>query len=88
MSAELDLPPGTHLIVGRGLKVAVSSYAEASDLYARYRGTRPSSQMKDGEIWSRGALVARVSYNARIWPPEEWFPGQEPLYSPYAQEAA
>jgi hypothetical protein len=26
-----------------------------------------------------GGPVARVSYNGRVWPPGEWFPGMSPL---------
>ena len=27
-----------------------------------------------------GALIAKVSYNGRVWPPVEWTEGMVPLY--------
>jgi hypothetical protein len=76
------------LRIGRRYGHSVGSFAEASQRYERMRGTKPSSLMKDGEIWQDGRLVARVSYNAKVWPPEPWFPEQKPIFNPYASEAA
>jgi len=35
-----------------------------------------------GEVHEGKRLVARVSYNGRVWPPEGWTSGQVPLYDP------
>lgn len=67
----------------------VASLAEASARYERFRGHKPSSLVKDGEVLDgAGRLVARVSYNAKVWPPEPWSEGQQPLFNPYEQGRA
>lgn len=65
----------------------VSSLKEASDLYcaARDRGIgRGASRFRPGEIHENGMLIARISYNGKVWPPEEWHSGQVPLLDIYA----
>lgn len=69
-------------------RFAIASLEEASARYERYRGNKPSSLMKEGEVVdAKGTLVARVSYNAKVWPREPWFVGQQPLFNPYAEPA-
>lgn len=67
----------------------VSDFAAASFVYAFHRDFAAreygwgGSQFPTARIVTAdGALVARVSYNARVWPPEPWHSGQEPLYCP------
>ncbi len=63
----------------------VRSYAEASaacrEYIARYR--LGAGNWHGGDILDvAGKVMARVSYNGRVWPPEAWFPEQQPLYRP------
>ena len=40
-----------------------------------------ASAVPDGRIvTASGRLVARISYNGRVWPPEPWHAGQRPLF--------
>jgi hypothetical protein len=66
----------------------VASLAEASALYcaARDRGVgRGASKFRPGEIHENGVLIARISYNGKVWPAEDWHPGQVPLLDIYAE---
>lgn len=71
----------------------VSSLTEASDLYCRVRDTldRVSAhgyaKMPDGFIWQDGHVIARISYNGKVWPNQDWKPGQVPLLNPYEGRA-
>lgn len=72
------------LRIGRDV-FPVATLEEASARYERFRGGKPSSQMRDGEVVTDcGGVIARVSYNAKVWPPVAWCPGMEPLFNPYA----
>lgn len=70
--------------------VRVSSYAEASAAYAEARDASGlgGSRWPEGVITRDGVVVARVSYNAKVWGPEPWAPGPKtPLFNPYENDA-
>lgn len=70
--------------------VEVSNLAEASATYdaARASSAQGMRSFPDGQIWDDdGELIARISFNAKVWPAAPWFPGQVPLYSPYSAGA-
>jgi len=72
----------------------VSSLTEASALYCRVRDTldRVSAhgftKMPGGFVWQDGHVIARISYNGRVWPNEDWRPGLVPLLDPYKREVS
>ncbi len=68
----------------------VSDFAAASFVYAFHRDFAEreygwgASQFPTARIVNAaGALVARVSYNGKVWPAAPWHPGQVPLLNPY-----
>jgi hypothetical protein len=72
----------------------VSDFTAASFVYAFHRDFAErecgwgASQFPTARIVNAaGALVARVSYNGRVWPNEDWRPGLVPLLDPYKREA-
>lgn len=77
-------------LIIRRKAVEVADFAEASKLYdaARTKSGQGVRTFPDGEIKADRATIARVSYNAKIWPVEPWAPGQVPLYDPYQGAAA
>ncbi len=86
-------PPALALGLGRSRRlVVVASLAEASALYrsttdAHLRaGGHGASDFHEGRIYdttgAAPAVVARVSWNGRVWANKTWAPGDEPLYSP------
>jgi len=98
-NAPLAAPAGLALGLGKGRTlVAVADYAEASRLYRRLcdevlaRTGKGSSAMKEGLVYdTTGAMprvVARVSYNGRVWSPKPWVPGDKPLFDPSAAGGA
>lgn len=75
--------PAMQLTIGRAKPRAVSTFAEASAYFRSRIGARGASTMPDGILTdAAGKPVARISYNGRVWPPEAWTPGQQPLWSP------
>lgn len=69
--------------------VEVVDFAEASAIYDAMRSASGQGMrtFPDGEIVADGEPIARVSYNAKVWPVEPWFPGQQALFNPYAPVA-
>ena len=60
----------------------VKDFAEASALYCKARDHgrgQGASKFRPGEIRENGKLIARISYNGNVWPPEDWFSGMRPL---------
>jgi hypothetical protein len=74
------------LKIGSRASFNVTSFEEASRLYAQYRDAslEGASTFPDGAILDGARLIARVSYNAKVWPPTKWSPGQAPLFNPYS----
>ena len=65
--------------------VEVKDLAEASAVCLRFIaehdlgvGNWAGGEVRDG----RKKIVARVSYNGRVWPPGKWWLGMEPLLEP------
>ncbi len=80
------------LTTRRGVPVCktVASYREASEAVRSFIGTRGASQCPRnmGLIADGGKIVARVSYNGRVWAGAEWKPGDPsvPLYDPRKEQ--
>jgi hypothetical protein len=74
------------LTTSRGIPVCktVTSYQEASEAVRAFIGNRGASQCpRDmGLIADGGKIVARVSYNGRVWKGKEYKPGAIKLYDP------
>jgi hypothetical protein len=66
----------------RSRKFVVADYAEASRIYeaAWQAELDRGGVLRGATIHEGNRLVARVSQNGRIWPPEEWTPGMVPLF--------
>ena len=75
------------LKIGNRVSIEVSGFEEGSRVYAQYRDAslEGASTFPDGTILDGGRTIARVSYNARVWPPAKWREGQVPLFDPYAK---
>jgi hypothetical protein len=75
------------LKIGNRASFEVASFEQASRIYAQYRDAsfEGASTFPDGIILDRRRAIARVSYNAKVWPPTRWSPGQIPLFNPYAK---
>lgn len=59
----------------------VTTLREASALYQieRERSGLGASSFPDGLVHMAGAAFARISYNGRVWPPEDWHPKMRPI---------
>ena len=58
----------------------VESLADSSASYQRFRGTQSSTHVPEGVVRdATGSVVARVSYNGRVWGPGPWRSGAEPI---------
>lgn len=93
------IPAGTGTLalrVGRSRRlVAVATLAEASALHRRVcdaraaRTGRGAGGMPEGLVYdTAGAaprVVARVSWNGRVWADRPWAPGDVPLFDPGAE---
>jgi hypothetical protein len=75
------------LKIGKRASLEVSSFEEASIVYAQYReaSLEGASTFPDGLIRDGRRTVARVSYNGKVWPPGKWREGQMPLFNPYSK---
>ena len=67
------------LLIGKR-SFPVVSLADASARYQRFRGTKSSDVVPEGLVKDdAGQLVAKVSYNGRVWSPGPWHAGMAPL---------
>jgi hypothetical protein len=57
----------------------VADLEAASARYQKFRGMKPSSLCPTGFVYDGRRLVARISYNGRVWPPLDWQDGMKPL---------
>jgi hypothetical protein len=75
------------LKIGSRVSLAVASFEEASRVYAQYRDAslEGASTFPNGLILDGNRVIARVSYNARVWPPTPWTHGQTPLFDPHSK---
>jgi hypothetical protein len=71
----------------KGKLVEAATLAECSAEYSKIREASGlgASRFPGVTIFEGGAAVARLSYNGKVWGPEEW-PQAALLYSPYATE--
>lgn len=80
-----DMRQGRTLPGVRAQTVRARDFAEASERCRAYIAEHDlgAGNWSGGDVRDHtGALVARVSYNGRVWPPEEWRPGLETLWEP------
>jgi hypothetical protein len=72
------------LKIGNRAVVEVASFEHASRIYAQYRDAslEGASSFPDGVIVDGTRIIARVSYNARVWPPGKRTEDQTPLFDP------
>lgn len=71
------------MILTAGTKRAhVLTLREASNVYCKWRDRsgRGASRFPSGMVLDGVLVVARVSYNGRVWPPGEWKADDVPLY--------
>jgi hypothetical protein len=73
-----------NLKIGSRMSVQVSGFAEASHVYAELRDAsrEGASTFPDGVVFDGNRMVARVSYNAKVWLPGPT-EGQTPIFNPY-----
>jgi hypothetical protein len=78
------------LKIGNRAAVEVASFEQASRIYAQYRDAslEGASTFPNGVIVDGTRIIARVSYNARVWPPGKWTEDQTPLFDPQAARGA
>lgn len=72
------------VVVFGNTEVKVASLQGASAAVLSHIGHMGSqewygSSLRVGDVYDQGKLVARVSYNGRVWPPGPWRPGMKPL---------
>lgn len=79
--AIVPASPNHHMrLVVQNRTFPVQSLSDASTRYQRFRGTRGASVVGEGMVYDdHGVLVARVSYNGRVWPAAKWQPGMQPI---------
>lgn len=89
MSAPTEIATSTRLALRLGRSrtlVEVASYAEASRIYSelRDRAGHDVNNMPEGRVYDAEThqLVARLSYNGRIWA------GERCLFDPFETEPA
>jgi hypothetical protein len=72
------------LKIGSRMSVRVCGFAEASRVYADLRDAsrEGASTFPDGAIFDGNRMIARVSYNAKVWLPGPT-EGQTPIFNPY-----
>lgn len=65
-----------------GRTIKGETFAEISRAYEAARDVHFSKggRPKDATVMQDGVPVARISNNGRVWPLDEWFAGQVPLY--------
>lgn len=63
----------------RGKVYTVNSFKDASDLFES-KQDRMGKIIRSADVMQGGKIVARISQNGNVWPPQEWYVGMEPLY--------
>lgn len=69
------------LKIGSRLTVKVADLTEASERYSEARDAsgEGASTFREGRVFDGNKVVARISYNGRIWADKEWSPGDRPI---------
>lgn len=62
----------------RSKAYTVTSLEAAAALFES-KQDRMGRIIRGAEVKRDGVVVARISQNGNVWPPEEWFPGMVPL---------
>jgi len=78
-----DFRQGSTLPGVRARQVRAADFAEASQHCRAYIAEHDlgGGNWAGGEVRDHtGALVARVSYNGKVWPPGPWAPEVKPLW--------
>ena len=77
-----DFRQGRTLPGVRARSVRVASLEEASRACLAYIAEHElgAGNWNGGSVFVGGNLIARVSYNGKVWPPGAWVPGMEPLW--------
>lgn len=78
----MTLQKSIFLRIGRR-EYPVADFAQASEMFCRARDESGFGASKVPQVFivdDAGECVAKISYNGRVWPPEEWQPGQQPLF--------
>lgn len=72
------------LVIPRRHLQEVSTLRQASEVFSSLRDEsgEGGSTFPDGIVRDGNAVLARVSYNGRVWLPGEWKPGDRPIYDP------
>jgi hypothetical protein len=68
--------------IGR-TRYQVQSLAQASAMYCAARDTHGEGASCTPEaliMTADGRKIGHISYNGRVWPPQDWQPGMTPLY--------
>jgi len=77
-----------YLMEVNGRRFPVENMVDASKKYEviRDRSGLGGSQLSDGVVRDgEGKVIARVSYNAKVWTTEEW-PKCQCVYNPYIKD--
>jgi hypothetical protein len=89
--AQHDIERQRHSILTGGLRVVVQGssfdvddFARASYIYSRLRDKsgEGASTFAPGKVYRGDVLIARVSYNGRVWDLAASSPDSVPLYAP------
>lgn len=67
----------------RRKRYQVASLEQASQMYCKARDASGfgASKVPEGVIVTAdGRKVARISYNGRVWPAEDWHPEMKPIF--------
>ncbi len=73
-------------VLVNGIPGASMAYAERRDESGEGASTFPLADVRD----ATGRIVGHLSYNGKVWarPSRDWQPGDQPIYDPFAAEAA
>lgn len=92
--SEIQKQPASVIFNGKAYPFPDGGFAEVSRTFVAVRDETGAtgSDPRFGPVMPKceivaadGAVVARVSYNGRVWPAVEWRPGLSPLYDPRAR---
>lgn len=62
----------------RGKTYSAPTIEAASDLFNAKQEIR-GRIIREALVMDGSEVVARISQNGNVWPPQEWFPGMQPL---------
>jgi len=67
--------------LARGNNVEVTDLQAASNAVSEFinENALGSSNFTGGNVKDNGKIIAKVSYNGKVWPPGKWTPESKPL---------